>query len=193
MHQIGASSKSITYDMEAANTSPHNNRTSLLQELPPWALPTIAFLIWACIHPYSAIPAGIAGYVFHRIGEANRIAREEAARAASFANICGPVVVGSIHPGETVDEVANRVADFKHRIKISGNLYADKIPVIAHPYAPMIYGYGQLTAAWNIYLREVGERQHQENIKWAESGCPKELRTLFLSQVMPSAPQPIEN
>ena len=179
--------------MDAANTSPHNNRIGSLQDMPVWALPTIAFLIWACIHPYSAIPAGIAGYVFHRLGESNRIAREEAARAASFANICGPVVVGSIHPGETVDEVAERVADFKHRISISGNLYADKIPVIAHPYAPMIYGPGQLTAAWNIYMREVGERQHQENIKWAESGCPKELRTLFLSQVMPAAPQPIEN
>jgi len=179
--------------MEAANTSPHNNRIGSLHDIPVWAIPTILFLTWLFVSPYSAIPAGLIGLIVWKVAEGQRTAREEAARAASFANICGPVVVGSIHPGETVDEVAERVADFKHRIAISGNLYADKIPVIAHPYAPMIYGYGQLTAAWNIYLREVGERQHQENIKWAESGCPKELRTLFLSQVMPAAQQPIEN
>lgn len=134
---------------------------------------------------------GIAVWATWSAAEKKREAREAAARAAAYANICGPVVIASIHPGETVQEVQERATAFQEQMRIGGNPYWLQIPVIAYPYQPMLYGRGQLTAAWNIYQREVGERQHVENMKWAEH-CPAQLKTVFLSQVMPQPAQTTE-
>lgn len=111
--------------------------------------------------------------------------REAQARADSFANICGPVLISSIHPLETVDEVQARAIDFKKQLELSGNPHWQKIPILLYPYKPMLYGPGQLTAAWNIYQRTASEHLHNENLRWMDN-CPAELRSLFLSQVMPT-------
>ncbi len=135
--------------------------------------------------------AGVAAWAAWSAAEKKREAREAAARAAAYANICGPVVIPSMHPGETVTEVQIRADEFKEQMRIGGNPYWLQVPVIPMPYQPMLYGVGQLTAAWNIYLREVGERQHVENLKWAEH-CPAQLKPIFLSQVMPQPAQTTE-
>jgi len=128
--------------------------------------------------------AGGAGLAAWTAAERKREAREASARAASYANICGPVIIASTHPGETVEEVAARANAFREQMRIGGNPYWLQIPVEAYPYNPMIYGVGQLTAAWNIYQRMAGERQHQANLEWSEK-CPAQLKAIFLSQVMP--------
>lgn len=142
-------------------------------------------LIWAVLLGGAGLGAGWL------LAEKKREAREAMARAAGFANVCGPVVIGSIHPLETVDELLERVAFFREQLRLSGNLYAEKIPVIAHPYRPMIYGPGQLTMAWNIYQRQVGETQHLENERWRNGQCPVELRAVFQSQVMNQIPETV--
>lgn len=118
--------------------------------------------------------------------ERRQALKEAKARAASYTNCIGPVVVSSIHPLETVEEVQDRADDWKMQLSLSGNPYADKIPVIAMPYNVMLTEHGQLTAGWSIYQRQVGERQHIENIKWYEGKCPAELKGLFASAVLPA-------
>ena len=125
---------------------------------------------------------GAGGAVAWHFAEKKAAYREAQARADSYANICGPVLVSSIHPRETVEEVQARAAEFKQQMELSGNPHWQKIPVIIYPYQPMLYGPGQLSAGWNIYQRTASEQLHNENLRWAES-CPQELRALFLSQV----------
>ncbi len=132
--------------------------------------------------------AGIAAWAAWTAAEKKREAREAQARAASYANICGPVVIASMHPNETVEEVRARAAEFKEELRKSGNAYWNQIPVLAYPYQPMIYGVGQLSAAWNIYQRQAGDYQHTQNQAWANE-CPDQLKALFLSQVMPQPAQ----
>lgn len=131
---------------------------------------------------------GVAAWVAWTAAERKREAREAQARAASYANICGPVVVASMHPNETVEEVRARADEFKEELRKSGNAYWNQIPVFAYPYQPMIYGVGQLSAAWNIYQRQAGDYQHTQNQAWANE-CPDQLKALFLSQVMPQPAQ----
>jgi hypothetical protein len=127
----------------------------------------------------AGIAAGIAWYA----AEKQRLLREAKARASSYMNIVGPVVIGSTEPNETVSELLARVEAFKEQLALSENPYAAQIPVIALPYSPMMFGVGSLTLAWNIYQRQIADRQHLENMKW-EKRCPEHLKSLFLSQVM---------
>ena len=145
-----------------------------------WVFPKALLVVVGC---------GAGAVVAWKIAERTRLQREAAARAAAYANICGPVVIASMHPGETVAEVQQRAEDFREQMRIGGNPYAAQIPVIAYPFEPMLFGVGQLTAAWNLYQRLAGEKQHAENLTWAER-CPPQLKTIFLSQVMPAPPQP---
>lgn len=128
--------------------------------------------------------AGFAAWGAWTAAEKKREAREAAARATSYALICGPCVIPSAHPNEPAESVRERAAEFREQLRISGNPYWAQIPVEAYPYNPMIFGVGQLSAAWNIYLRYAAERQHAANQEWL-SVCPEQLRALFLSQVMP--------
>lgn len=167
-------------------------------KIPPLAIPIGVILAIAAVaitaHPdliWTLLVGGGVGVAVWVYAENVRKERESIARAAGFANVCGPVVIGSIDPLETVDELVERVKEFKEQLRLSGNPYADKIPVIGHPYRPMIYAVGQLTMAWNIYQRQVGEMQHLENEKWASGPCPVELRAVFQSQVMNQMPEQV--
>lgn len=152
------------------------------------ALFLLAGAVWPKLFAFAAV-ASATGYVVWRIAERTRLAREAAARASAYANICGPVVIASMNPGETVDEVRRRADDFREQMRLSENPYAPQIPVIAYPFEPMLFGVGQLTAAWNLYQRLAGEKQHAENLIWADR-CPPQLKTIFLSQVMPAPSNP---
>lgn len=145
-----------------------------------WLFPKALLVVVGC---------GAGAVVALKIAERTRLQREAAARAAAYANICGPVVIASMHPGETVAEVQQRAEDFREQMRIGGNPYASQIPVIVYPYEPMIFGPGQLTAGWNIYQRLAGEKQHAANQQWADRDCPPQLKQIFLSQVMPAPPQ----
>lgn len=128
--------------------------------------------------------AGAAAWVTWTAAEKKREAREAAARLAGYVNICAPQIISSHAPKESVSELMQRAEQFREDLRLSGNPYWSEIPVIPYPYEPMLFGVGQLTAAWDIYKRMVGERQHIENLAWVEK-CPTQLRPLFLSQVMP--------
>lgn len=172
-----------------------NNSNDLQKSLPYIAAAVALFLfIWIVPNPLYILGGGtVIGYVVWHISEKKREAREGQARASSYANICGPVVIASTHPNETVQEVAVRARDFQDQMRISGNPYWLQIPVIEYPYQPMIFGVGQLTAAWNIYQRLAGEKQHQANIEWRDGKCPAQLLPIFSSQVMPTPEQVVNN
>ena len=175
---------------DAANSVPHNTRTTLLQEVPPWVWMVFAWFVWAFIHPQSAIPAAVIGYAIWHIKEKERTARESAARVGACANVSCPQVVFSMTPYESPAIVSARATQWREDLRASGNIYAEQIPIIEYPFNPMIYGVGELTYAWDIYRRQAGEKQHQENRKWVEGKCPKELRGAVLSQIIGQAPQP---
>jgi len=173
----------VTQDL-AANQQPHNHRSTLQQEVPPWVWIVGGWLVWAAFHWQSAIPAAVIGYVVWTLKEKERIAREAAARVGACANISCPQVIFSNTPYESPESVAQRAAQWREDLRASGNIYAEQIPIIEFPFNPMIYKVGQLTYAWDIYRRNAGEKQHNENIKWVEGKCPKELRGAVLSQII---------
>lgn len=133
-----------------------------------------------------ALAALIANY---HIQQADRL-REAKSRAASYANMIGPIVVGSDNPEENVYDVQEKAKAWREKLRLSGNPYADVLPVIEYPYSPMLYGTGQLSAGWNLYQKQLAELQHMENIKWYEGKCPAQLKALFASAVLPSPNTP---
>lgn len=148
---------------------------------------------------YMAYPKGIiylavafvTGLVVYNYSDKIRMQREAQARADAFATICGPVLISSNNPVETVEEVQARADEFREQLRLSGNHYAEDIPIVVYPYSPMLFGVGQLTAAWCLYQRLAGERLHEANLIWAEN-CPVQLRPIFLSQVMPAPKEETE-
>jgi len=179
--------------MDAANTPQHQTRSTLQQEVPIWVWMLGAWAVWLLVHPYSALPSAVIGYAVWTISEKQRIAREAAARVGACANTSCPQVVFSNTPYESPESVAQRAAQWRDDLRASGNHYAELIPIIEYPFNPMIYGVGQLTYAWDIYRRQCGEKQHQENIKWVDGKCPKELRGAVLSQIIGQSAQPETN
>lgn len=184
--------QSVTH-VDAANATPHNDHTTLLQEVPPWVWMLGAWAVWLLVHPYSALPSAVIGYAVWTISEKQRIAREAAARVGACANVSCPQVVESKTPYESPAEIQKRCDQWREDLRASGNIYAEQIPIIPYPFNPMIYGVGELTYAWDKYRRMVGEVQHQENIKWVEGKCPKELRGAVLSQIIGQSAQPETN
>lgn len=178
--------------MDAANTSPHQDHTGFLQEVPPWVWMVFVWFVWAAFHWQSAVPAAIIGALVWNVSEKQRVAREAAARVGACANISCPQVIFSMTPYESPASVSARAAQWREDLQASGNIYWNEIPIIEFPFNPMIYGVGQLTYAWDIYRRNAGEKQHQENIKWVEGKCPKELRGAVLSQII-GQPEQTEN
>lgn len=170
------------------------NSHNSLQESPQKIAIAVGLLIVAGLAMWEPIVLGFlaftigGAFVAWRLAEQKRLLREAQARASAYANICGPVVVASAHPAETVDEVRARADEFRRQMQLSGNPYWQQIPVIAYPFEPMLFGVGQLTAAWNLYQRLAGEKQHAENLTWAETTCPPQLKAIFLNQVMPAPP-----
>ena len=176
--------------MNAENTSLHNSHISLhkpvfinLESIAAIAL----FFVGLSVSGFALAFAlsGLIVAIFY-LERKRQAAIEATARAAAWVNIIGPVVIASMHPGETAQEVHERAEYFRAQLFLSGNPYADKIPVIEMPYTPILVDHGQLPAAWSIYQKSVGERQHLENLHWYERGCPNQLKTLFASAVLPA-------
>lgn len=173
---------------------PENATSDLSRELPQKplqiepeliVLPAAFLLVWHTAGLVAAaIAAALVRFAFWRIAKELQ-AEQLRAQAAAWANLIGPVVIGSAHPGESAADVAERAAYFREQLRLSGNPYADKIPIIEMPYTPILTAHGQLTAGWSIYQKSVGERQHVENLSWYERGCPNELKPLFANAVLP--------
>lgn len=163
-----------------------------LMQLPAWAVMCAAFLGVAAfgIMPFwAAITGCLFVLVTKRIEAAKYAEKVAMAQAATYANCIGPVVVSSIRPDETLDELQDRAAHWKEQLKLSGNPYAERIPVVVIPYNVVLTEHNQLTAGWSIYQKQVAERQHIENLGWYERGCPNELKALFASAVLPAPKQ----
>lgn len=138
---------------------------------------------------FLAVGVGVVvAAVVWKLAEQLRERREAEARAMSFAYITGPVLIASNHPAEPVNDVTARAEEFREQLRLSGNPYANQIPIVCFPYQPMLYGVGQLTSAWNIYQREASEHLHAKNLQWAHD-CPEPLKPIFLTQVMPQPQQ----
>ncbi len=142
------------------------------------------------LKPIVAMCLFIGVYLFIRHQEKEAELKEAKSRAAAYANMIGPIVVGSDNPEENVYLVQEKAKAWREKLKLSGNPYADKIPIIEYPYSPMIYSVGQLSAGWSIYCKELAERQHRANMDWYEGKCPTELKALFASAVLPPIKQP---
>lgn len=140
--------------------------------------------------PFWGVIVGVvfSGLLFNRMQREQEIAKAKAA-AASFANCIGPIVVGSQHPGETVVDVHSRAEFWREQLRLSGNPYAEIIPIIEYPYTPLLLDYGQLPAGWSIYSRLVGEKQHMADLEWYNGKCPQALKSLFASAVLPAPKQ----
>ena len=173
---------------------PENATSDLSRELPQKplqiepeliVLPAAFLLVWHTAGLVAAaIAAALVRFAFWRVAKEFQ-AEQLRAQAAAWANLIGPVVIGSAHPGESAADVAERASYFRQQLRLSGNPYADKLPIIEMPYTPILTAHGQLTAGWSIYQKSVGERQHLENLAWYERGCPNELKPLFANAVLP--------
>lgn len=133
-----------------------------------------------------ALAALLANY---HIQQADKL-REAKSRAASYANMIGPIVVGSDNPEENVYDVQGKAKAWREKLRLSGNPYADILPIIEYPYSPLLYENEQLSTGWSIYQKQIASRQHMENIKWYEGKCPAQLKALFASAVLPSPNTP---
>lgn len=165
----------------------HWNPLQELQKVPPVAVfitGIIAITAFGGMSWYVAVLI-IAGvwFVVEQIRRAE-ILREKKARAATYVNLCGPVVVSSIHPEEDFSELMERVEIWKEKIALSGNPYASKIEVIPYPYDPVLFDTGEFGMGWTIYEKMVTEKKHLENTKWYNSKCPLELKPWFASSVL---------
>ncbi len=176
---------------------PVQQDTKLLQDLKQLPAEAVAATAVIGLCAFGAIPWWIAlfilvaGWFIVSNIKAQQALKEAKARAATYANCIGPVVVSSIHPNETVDQLQARADEWRQQLRLSGNPYADIIPIICYPYNVVLSEYGQLSAGWSTYQREVGQTQHMENIKWYEGKCPSNLKGLFASAVLPAPKQEI--
>lgn len=184
----------MSYQTNPETTAPQIERNSLqeLAKVPvEWYLhfALLFCLVAGSLPVWGGVCAMLAvRFVFWKIAKDQEL-REATARAAAWCNICGPVVISSIHPGETVFELKARADEFRANLALSGNPYAAKIPVIEYPYNPMLVEHGQLQLAWTLYQKSVGEFQHIQNLQWYERGCPNELKGLFANSVLPAPKQ----
>ncbi len=167
----------------------NSNDFKLLAEVPLILWVVFALLLLTLV---GALKPGIAALLAiaalianHHIKQADKL-REAKARAASYANMIGPIVIGSDNPEENVYDVQEKAKAWRERLELSGNPYAKQLPIIEFPYSPMLYGTGQLSAGWSLYQKQLAETQHMENLKWHEGKCPNELKALFASAVLPS-------
>lgn len=169
------------------------NRFNDIAEIPVVAGVVLAILGLTILGVFKpGIGMGLAAaalFINWRINEASKL-KEAKARAAAYANMIGPLVVGSDNPEENVFVVAEKAKEWREKLKLSGNQYADLLPIIQYPFSPMLYQTGQLSAGWNIYLKELAERQHMANLEWYEGKCPAHLKGLFASTVLPAPPNP---
>lgn len=142
-------------------------------------------LVIACMYPIPVICAALVGYFVWRFAEKTRLERENAARCAGMKYILGPHLVTSIDPMESAESVFARTAQFRDDLRASGNPHAEIIPIIAHPYSPMMYGPDQVTCSWSLYWKFHSADLHNANLEWANT-CPDEIRGIFMNQVIPS-------
>lgn len=174
-------------------------KPSLLQDLSKIPTNAYAVLIVVAFVAFGAIPIPIGlallviGYVIWNKWENEKAMREAKARAATYANIHGPVIVPSIHPNETVIEVEARCQEWREQIELSGNPYASKIPIIAFPYDPVLMDTGEFGGGWTVYEKRVSEKRHIENVRWHEGRCPAELKQWFASNVLPAPKAEFQN
>lgn len=158
------------------------------------SVPLYVWVIFAlvCLTMFKVLPVwlGIVGSIAavlanYHVTQADKL-REAKSRAASYANMIGPIVVGSDNPEENVYDVHEKAKAWREKLRLSGNPYADVLPIIEYPYSPMLYQVGQLSAGWSLYQKQLAEVQHMENLKWYEGKCPATLKALFASAVLPS-------
>ncbi len=142
------------------------------------------------VKPIVAMCLFVCVWVFVRHQEKEAELKEARSRAAAYANVKAPQVIGSENPEEDIYMVAKKAELWKEKLKLSGNPYADKIPIIEFPYTPMLYATDQLSWSWDMYRRELAERQHRANLEWYDGKCPNELKALFASAVLPPVKQP---
>ncbi len=147
----------------------------------------IASLIWP---PAFFIAVGVALllYFFGQFKDAQFHAEKEMARTAAMVNCNGPYGCFSNSPLETVEQLFARRDQYRKDLRLSGNRYADRIPIICIPYAPMLLEDAQLSQSFPMYQKSCAAALHEANMAWAEN-APIEIRNIFISQVLPGAAQ----
>ena len=141
------------------------------------------------IHPLVCLIAILAILAARHHIKRSEIEKEARARAASYANLIGPIIVGSETPEENVFDVSLKAEAWREKLRLSGNPYWKIIPIVEFPYQPLLYATGQLSAGFSIYRQEVAEKQYLENLEWYNKKCPSEIKALFASAVLPQPTQ----
>jgi hypothetical protein len=155
-----------------------------------WAIGFCLLLaVLGAIHPLVCLCAILAILAARHHIKRVEIEKEARARAASYANLIGPIVVGSETPEENVYDVHEKAEAWREKLRLSGNPYWKIIPIVEFPYQPLLYATGQLSAGFSIYRQEVAEKQYLENLDWYNKKCPAEIKTLFASAVLPQPTQ----
>jgi len=157
---------------------------------------TVSPIVWICgvllgLMAFGALPVSVGVFLcvgafwYVRHIDAQRVLEQQRAAAASYVNVKGPVMVCSVNPNEGIASINARADEWRENLKLSGNPYWEKIPIIKFPYTPILYGSSQLSFGWNEYLQASDSKRHSANMEWCEK-CPKELRDEFKSAVLPA-------
>ena len=181
----------MSYEKEFETTPPQNNPKLLqdLAQIPPQAYGVAAvlgFTVFGIIPWYIAFAGIILGWAMLNSVERKHALELAKARASSFANCIGPVIISAISPLETLEEMQVRAQDWRQKLRESGNHYADLIPIITFPYTPALTAHGSLSMSWSMYTAHVGQQQYEENIRWHLGKCPSELKSRFAADVLPA-------
>lgn len=146
----------------------------------------LGLMAFGAIKWYIGVAVIAAGYAYYLSVQKRKALEEATARAAVWANHPSPIVVFSWHPGETLQELHERAEFIRAQLRLSGNYYANLIPVIEVPFRPMLYENNQLSGSFARYIKEVCERIHIENVSWYEGKCPNELKEQHANAVLPA-------
>jgi len=126
--------------------------------------------------------------------------REEVARAATYANAVAPYQVFSTLAEEPAAAAYDRAAHIREQLRLSGNPYAHKLPIIVFPFSAF-YGAGnnpfgpQAEAiAYAKYQHDCAVKTSEEFGRWKIDG--KRILSdydyqIFLTGVLPYTPQTV--
>ena len=176
-------------EKELSNDQKQASLGQNLQQIPAeaYAITAILGLCVLGIYPWwTACLLLVIGYVIYKYIMDGQALEKAKANAATYANCIGPILIRSMRPNETKEELEERAEEWRQNLSLSGNPYAGIIPVVIYPYNAMLLAFGQMSSGWSIYQRMCGEKQYELDIAWHQGKCPANLKAQFASQVLPA-------
>jgi hypothetical protein len=181
----------MSYENNSAN-APMQTSRNLMQDLaaiPPGGVGiavVLMFTVAGFLPWWGAVVIIAGGWVVVSAIENKHALILAKARASAYTNCIGPVVIGATAPDETLEEIEARADAWREKLKVSGNPYAEIIPVVVYPYTPVLTHYGGLSMTWSMYGLHLAQKQYEENVAWYNGKCPSQLKAQFAADVLPA-------